>query len=276
MIHIVTDSTADLSPEMIEDYQIGVIPLSVYMNGRLYRDKIDITLADLFHAVDSSGQLPKTSAPPIAEFMPHFDCPDEVIYIGLSSQLSATMQNARLAAETLDKPIRLIDSLNLSTGIGQLVLLAAELRAQGSSADEIETAVRSTIPKIRTAFTIDTMEYLYKGGRCSAIQSVVGSLLKIRPVIEVRQDGTLGVKDRLRGSRAKVLSAMLASFEADLPQIDRHRVFVTHSGCFDDAETLREELGKMARFDEINVTLAGSVIGSHCGPNTIGIIYRMQ
>lgn len=276
MIHIVTDSTADLSPEMIQDYQIGVVPLAVNIQGNTYRDKIEISLVDLFHLVEKTGQLPKTSAPPVAEFLPYFDQPGEVIYIGISSQLSATQQNAALAAEMLQKPVRRIDSLNLSTGIGHLVMLAAELREAGKSADEIETEVRAAIPQLRTSFTIDTLEYLYKGGRCSAMANVVGSLLKIRPVIEVRQDGTLGVKDRLRGSRARVLRCMLDSFQADLEQINLHRVFVTHSGCYQDAEFLREELQQMAPIEHVDVTLAGSVIGSHCGPNTIGILYRLK
>ncbi len=276
MIHIVTDSTADLSPEMIQEYEIGVVPLAVNIQGKTYRDKIEITLADLFRMVEKTGQLPKTSAPPVAEFLPHFDRQGEVIYIGISSQLSATQQNAALAADMLQKPVRRIDSLNLSTGIGHLVMLAAELREDGKSAEEIENAVRAAIPKLRTSFTIDTLEYLYKGGRCSAMENVVGSLLKIRPVIEVKPDGTLGVKDRLRGSRAKVLRCMLDSLQADLEHMDMQRVFVTHSGCYEDAETLREELNRLGPFEHVDVTLAGSVIGSHCGPNTIGILYRLK
>ncbi len=276
MIHIVTDSTSDLSPEMIDQYQIGVIPLGVFIQGKTYRDKIEITLEELFRSVESTGQLPKTSAAPVGEFLPHFDQADEVIFIGISSKLSATIQNAMLAAEELEKPVRVIDSLNLSTGIGQLVMLAVELREQGNSAEEIETAVRAAIPKIRTSFTIDTLDYLYKGGRCTAMQSIVGSLLKIRPVIEVMPDGTLGVKDRLRGSRNKALMSMVEAFRADLSNIDLHRVFITHTRCHIDAEFLRQELRKIAPIEELAVTLAGSVIASHCGPNTIGIIYKVK
>lgn len=276
MIHIVTDSTSDLSPEMISQYQVGIIPLAVFIQGKTYRDKLEITLAELFHSVETTGQLPKTSAPPIAEFLPHFDHADEVIFIGISSKLSATIQNAVLTADELGKRVRVIDSLNLSTGIGQLVMLAAEMREHGCSAAEIEAGVRAAIPRVRTSFTIDTLEYLYKGGRCSAMQSVVGSLLKIRPVIEVLPDGTLGVKERLRGSRAKTLASMIETFRKDLPQIDLHRVFITHTGCHVDAEYLRLELQKIAPIEELAVTLAGSVIGSHCGPNTIGIIYMLK
>lgn len=276
MIHIVTDSTSDLNPEMIQKYDIGVVPLVVTVQEKSYRDQIEINIQDLFQSVKDTGQLPKTSAPAVTEFLPLFDKPGEIIFIGISSKLSATTQNAILAAETLGKPVRIIDSLNLSTGAGHLVMLAAELREQGCSADEIERAVRSTIPKLRSSFTVDTLDYLYKGGRCTAIESVVASLLKIRPVIEVKPDGTLGVKDKLRGSRSKALNSMLQAFQADLENIDPHRVFITHTGCHADAEALRAEIARMAPIEKLDITLAGCVIASHCGPDTIGILYRVK
>lgn len=276
MIHIVTDSTSDLSPELIQKYGIGVVPLGVTVQGKTFRDQIDISIEELFRSVEATGQLPKTSAPSAAEFMPFFDQPGDVIFIGISSQLSATVQNAILAANTLGKSVRIIDSLNLSTGSGHLVVLAAELREQGYSAAEIETAVRAAIPNLRSSFTVDTLDYLYKGGRCTAMESVVASLLKIRPVIEARPDGTLGVKDKLRGSRSKVLMAMLDAFRADIPSMDMHRVFITHTGCHQDAEYVRSEIAGMASIEHLDTTLAGCVVASHCGRNTIGILYRMK
>lgn len=276
MIHIVTDSTSDLNPEMIQKYSIGVVPLVVTVQEKTYRDQLDINIEELFHSVKETGQLPKTAAPAVTEFLRLFDQPGEVIFIGISSQLSATVQNAILAAETLGKPVRVIDSLNLSTGAGHLVMLAAELREQGCDADEIERAVRATIPKLRSSFTVDTLDYLYKGGRCTAIESVMASLLKIRPVIEVKPDGSLGVKEKLRGSRSKALHSMLQAFQADLENMDLHRVFITHTGCHADAEYLRAEIARMAPIEELDITLAGCVIASHCGPDTIGILYRVK
>lgn len=276
MIHIVTDSTSDLNPEMIKQYDIGVVPLGVTVQDKIYRDQIDITIDALFQSVKETGQLPKTSAPAVAEFLPFFDRPGEVIFIGISSQLSATVQNAIVAAETLGKPVRIIDSLNLSTGAGHLVMLAAELRQQGCDADEIERAVRAMIPKLRSSFTVDTLDYLYKGGRCTAMESVVASLLKIRPVIDAKPDGTLGVKDKLRGSRIKALNSMLEAFKADLDNIDPHRVFITHTGCHQDAEYLRAEIARMVTIEHLDTTLAGCVVASHCGPDTIGILYRVR
>lgn len=276
MIHIVTDSTSDLNPEMIQKYNIGVVPLVVTVQEKTYRDQLDINIEELFRSVKETGQLPKTAAPAVTEFLRLFDQPGEVIFIGISSQLSATVQNAILAAETLGKLVRVIDSLNLSTGAGHLVMLAAELREQGCNADEIERAVRATIPKLRSSFTVDTLDYLYKGGRCTAIESVMASLLKIRPVIEVKPGGTLGVKDKLRGSRGKALQSMLQAFQADLEHMDLHRVFITHTGCHADAEYLRAEIARMAPIEALDITLAGCVIASHCGPDTIGILYRVK
>jgi DegV family protein with EDD domain len=120
------------------------------------------------------------------------------------------------------------------------------------------------------------MEYLYKGGRCSALQAVVGSVLKIRPIIEVRPDGTMGVKEKARGTRQKGLQSMLDDFAAHLPELDRKRVFITHTGCDADAELLRQEIARLADPQEIRTTLAGSVISSHCGPDTIGILYMVK
>jgi DegV family protein with EDD domain len=169
--------------------------------------------------------------------------------------------------------VRVIDSLNLSTGIGLLALKAAELRTRGISSGDIETSVNAARQKVRTSFVVETMEYLYKGGRCNALQAIVGSTLKIRPIIEVRKDGTMGVKGKARGTRQKALELLLADFETDLPRLDPDRIFVTHSGCDQDAEFLVEEIKRLCSPNEIRITSAGIVISSHCGPGTIGILY---
>jgi len=128
-------------------------------------------------------------------------------------------------------------------------------------------------PKVRTAFVVDTMDYLYKGGRCTGLQAFVGSVLKIRPVIHVLPDGTLGVLDKVRGSRKKALDRLIARFKSDLPKVDLKRVFVTHSGCEADAEYLVGKLQELAPIENLITTVAGATIGSHCGPNTIGVLY---
>jgi len=275
MIEITTDSCCDLSPALIKQHQIRVINLNVFINGRDYKDG-ELTQAELFALADESGELPKTSAPSISEFVNLFDTPNDKLFIGISDKLSATLQNAIKGAEMANQPVRIIDSMNLSTGIGLLVLKAAELRDQGRTIDEIKEIIERTVPYVRTAFVIDTLDYLYKGGRCTAMQHVVGSMLRLRPVIEVRADGTLGVKEKIGGSRKKALNSMLESFKRSLPGVDLHRVFVTHTSCEEDAEYLKAELLKLAPIEEVCITEAGATIASHCGPNTIGILYILK
>jgi DegV family protein with EDD domain len=278
MINILTDSCSDLSLELLELYRIFVIRLSVFLDNRSFHDGLDIQLETLYELVSKTGQLPKTSAPSIAEINDFYaEIPGDLLFIGISSKLSATVQNALITAQQLtNRNITVIDSQNLSTGIGLLVLKAAELRDLGFSLEQIKEEIEATIPKVRTSFVIDTLDYLYKGGRCSAMESIIGSLLKIRPVIEVKQDGTLGIKDKTRGTRKKALTTMLEGFQANLGQIDLHRVFVTHSGCDEDAEFLVEELKKIAPIENLHITRAGATIASHCGPNTIGVLYLVN
>ncbi len=275
MVQVLTDSCSDLSQELIRRFNIAVIPLSVFVAGKTYLDGINITLEELFEQVNQSGQLPKTSAPSVANFIDFFSQFDEeMICITIGAKLSATYQSAKIATESLpDRKIHIIDSANLSTGIGLLVCKAAELRDQGLNAEQIVSQIQQTVGKVRTSFVVDTLDYLYMGGRCSAVQNIVGSLLKIRPVIEVRRDGTLGVKEKLRGTRRRALDTLLENFKDNLPEIDLHRVFVTHSGCEADAIYLKDGLNQLAEIEEICITRAGATIASHCGPNTIGILY---
>jgi DegV family protein with EDD domain len=278
MVSIVTDSTSDLGSDIAAEFKLTVIPLSVTIGGEVYQDGVDIQQKDLFALVVKHGELPKTAAPSVGEFTKAFDRKDDVIFIGISSKLSATIQNAKLAADMLqDGRVRVVDSLNLSTGVGLLALRAAELRDKGFSAEAIEMDILASTPKVRTSFVIDSMEYLYKGGRCTALQAFAGSVLKIHPIIEVQQDGSLGVKEKARGTLRKGYQSMLDDFEAHLPELDRQRVFVTHT-CDDseDVQFLVEEVKRIAAPQEVRITQAGSVISSHCGPDTIGILYMVK
>ena len=276
MIQIFCDSTADLGKELPARFGIHVVPMTVIHAGHEYKDGVELDTTALFARVQETDQLPTTSAPSAGDFVQAFDLDGEHVCITISSKLSAANQNARLASAEHAGRIRVIDSLNLSSGIGLLVLLAADLRDQGKSVDEIEQAVLAAVPKVHTSFIVETMEYLYKGGRCTAVQALVGSLLKIRPVIAVRPDGSLGVKDKLRGTRKKALDALLADLEGNLPYLDRQRIFVTHTGCDADAAYLAEEIKRLAAPVEVLVTTAGAVVASHCGPDTIGILYLLK
>ncbi len=273
MINIITDSTSDLGADIAAEFNLSVVPLLVTIGGRVYRDGVDIRQRDLFALVQEHGELPKTAAPSVGEFIKAFDRPGDCIFIGISSKLSATIQNALLAAQSFPAgKVRVIDSLNLSTGVGLLALQAAGLRDQGVASEQIEKELQASVPKLCTSFVIDTMDYLYKGGRCTAIQAIAGSVLKIHPIIEVHEDGTLGVKEKARGTRQKGIQRMLDDFAAHLDQLDPRRVFVTHTTSEDDAEFLKNEIIRLAAPQDVRITSAGSVISSHCGPGTIGIL----
>lgn len=273
MLQITTDSCADLSQQLLDAHGVRAVPLHVLVNGQDHLDT-DLPVSQLFESVEKTGELPKTAAPSVREFIEFYDGNDPILYVGLSSQLSATMGNAQLAKDQMNKSdLYLIDSLNLSTGIGLLTLKAVDLRNAGKSAEEIVAEIEATRPKVKTAFVIDTMDYLYKGGRCNGLQAFVGSMLQIRPIINVREDGTLGVLDKVRGNRQKALDRLLKGFKKDLPHVDLTRVFITHTGCDADAEYLASELKAMAKIKDVHITLAGATIASHCGPGTVGILY---
>jgi DegV family protein with EDD domain len=275
MVNVLTDSCSDLSPELIQDHNIQVIRLPVIIDNKLYRDGLDIDPNQLYALVDKIGQLPKTSAPSVSEFMSFFqNIAGESIFVGIGSKLSGTLQNATLAARQIKRQdIRLIDSNNLSTGEGLLVIKAAEMATSGASPAEIEKEILATVPKVHTSFVIDTLDYIYKSGRCTAIQAIFGSMLKIRPIIEVNQSGILEIKEKSRGTLKRGMDSLLENFKKNLPDIDMHRVFITHSGNSQDAQYLAGELQKIAQPEQLCVTTAGATICSHCGPNTIGILY---
>jgi DegV family protein with EDD domain len=277
MIRIITDSTADIGIDLAKRFDIEVVPLTVILGDQQFKDGQDIQTQQLFDYVKLHGELPKTSAISVAEIGKVFRGTDEIVYVSISSKLSASFAHASLAARERGLPrIHLVDSLNLSTGTGLLAIRAAELRNAGKSATEIGVTLRKDVARVRSSFTIDTLEYLYLGGRCSAITNLAGSVLHIRPVIEVKPDGTLGVKDKVRGSRARALQSILDSFDHDRIDIDYHRVFITHTGCDDDAAFLETEIRKMSHPEELCITTAGAVVASHCGPNTIGILYMLK
>lgn len=191
MLNILTDSCADLSQQLIDAHGLRVIPLHVLVNAKDHHDN-DLTLGELFSSVNQTGALPKTSAPSVREFVDFFDQEETIVYVGLSSELSATMANAQMAADLLKKPdLHLVDSRNLSTEIGLLALKAADLRDAGRTAEEIVSEITAFRSKVKTAFVIDTMDFLHNGGRCTGLQAFVGSMLQIRPVIHVHP-GRLG------------------------------------------------------------------------------------
>ncbi len=277
-IKIIADSTCDLPKEVIEKFDITILPLYVVMDEKSYKDGVETTVQDLFDYSDRTKQTPKTSAAPVPDFIEAFaryaEQGYDIIYIGISSGLSSTVQNATIAAaEFEDTKIFAFDSFNLSTGIGLQVMLACELREQGLSAEEIIEKLEETRPKVRSSFVIDVMTYLHRGGRCTTLQAVGATMLSLKPQIVV-EDGKLRSAKKFRGNIIKSAVAYVNDTLENIERIDDKRIFITHSPC-DEAlvSAVREAIESKGYFKEILESTAGSVISSHCGPNCLGILF---
>ena len=277
MVRILADSTCDLSKELTERYNITIIPLYVRLGDDEYLDGINITPAELYKWSDEHGQTPKTAAPGIEDISKLLDPAgsDEYVIFTISSSMSASFNNARLAAESMEMSdrVHVIDSENLSTGIGLQVIRAAELAAAGKNAAEIVSEIESIKGKVRASFVIDTLVYLHRGGRCSGLAALFGSVLKLHPRIAVT-GGAMHPEQKYRGSSRKYVLEYVKDMEPELKKARRDRVFITHSPC-DRAvvESVRAYLESLGHFDEILETDAGSVVASHCGPGTLGVLF---
>ena len=281
MIKIITDSTNDLGKDLLQQLNIDVIPLSVNFSEETYLDGVEITTTELYEKVEKLNQLPKTAAVSIQAFIDIFEKyvneGYEIVYTGISKALSRTFENAYLAAQEVNpEKIHLVDSMNLSTGIGLLLMKAAKYRDQGMSGAEIKAKLEKDRNNVRSQFAVETMEYLHKGGRCSGITRFVGSLLKLKPIIQVRE-GKMGVGKLPRGKMVIALNTLIKQLEEDLPNLDKDVVVITHSLAFESCEYLEAKLAELLG-DEVPVisTNAGCVISSHCGKGTIGILYMVN
>ncbi|WP_017811270.1 MULTISPECIES: DegV family protein [Paenibacillus] len=280
-IRIFADSTCDLPASWLDEHQVGIVPLYVTFGEQVYRDGVDIKPADLYQRVQQQGQLPKTSAPSPADFIqafaPVIEAGQDIIYISLSSALSSTYANARIAAEEWEEGrVNVLDSLNLSSSIGLLVMKAVHAAAAGASVQEIIRLLTDMRGRIETEFAIDSLEYLYKGGRCSGMQNLIGSLLKIRPVIEVTPQGTLVPAYKVRGKREKAVEQLLRNAIANADRLDEEVIFVVHSFAEEEAKMMQAVLREQTNARQVMITEAGCVISSHCGPQTIAIMYATQ
>ena len=280
MVKIITDSTNDLSKEIIEKLDIEVIPLSVNFKDASYLDGIDITTEELYKIVEQKKELPKTSAVPIATFMDVFkkylDEGYEIVYTGISSFMSSSFNNANMAVQELETDkVFVVDSMNLSTGIGLLVLKACKDRDNGLSAKEIAENMKNNTKLVLSQFAIETMEYLYKGGRCSSVAKIFGSILRIKPIIAVR-DGKMHVAAKPLGKMQKALDMMIKQIEEDKDRLDLDHILVTHSLAFESRDYILPILKEKFPGVDIIDTVAGCVISSHCGKGTIGILYMVK
>ncbi|WP_058304311.1 DegV family protein [Gorillibacterium timonense] len=276
-IKIFTDSTSDLTPKLLERFDIGIVPLYVVFGETSYRDGVDMVPGTLYRLVDETGNLPKTSAPSPGDFLSHFEpfIQDgfDILYIGLSSEISSTIQNATIAANQFEEGrITVIDSRNLCTGIGLQVVQAARLAEEGKTVQEITTYLLNKRGDIESEFLIDTLDYLHKGGRCSSVQALIGNMLKIRPIVKV-VDGKMIVPVKIRGKREKALQQLLDNALVNARQMVPGTLYVAHSYALEEAEYLRDELARATGEKDIPITEAGCVISSHCGRQTVGIFY---
>lgn len=276
-VKILTDSTSDLSPELLKANDIAVIPLYVSFADQVYKDGVEITPEKVYVKVKELGKLPKTAAPSPGDFrnffQPFITEGYDLIYIGLSSHFSSTFQNAVIASQDFpENRIEIFDSLNLSTGVGLQVMKAVDYAKQGLGIKAIAERLKSHVKKVETEFIIDTLNYLYLGGRCSGMQNFIGTLSKFRPIVKV-VNGKMVLANKIRGKRQRALAALLDSTLRNKEHIDLSRIFVTHSSGIEDARYLKEQLENLTAAKEVIITNAGCVISSHCGPNTVGILY---
>lgn len=275
-IKIISDSTCDLPQEVLEKFNITMIPLSVIKDGKSFTDGVDITPADIFAHVANGGDLCSTAAVNIGEYEEYFSKYasdyDGVIHINISAEFSSCHQNARLAAENFDN-VRVIDSRNLSTGQGLVVLKACELAKTCESLEQLKAELDEFTGKVEASFVLDQLKYMVKGGRCSSAAALGANLLNLKPCIEVK-DGKMSVVKKYRGNYAKSLAAYVKDRLANRDDLDKGTLFVTRTPVTDDClEAVKNAVETYGDFENVYWTEAGCTISCHCGPGTLGVLF---
>ena len=278
-VKIISDSTCDLSKELVEKYNISILPLHIVLGEAEYKDGEEIGPDEIYKWADENKTTPKTSAIAITDVMDAYEKwlkdYDEVVIFSISGKMSTTVNVMRMGADELEVEDRVfvVDSENLSTGSGLLVIEAAIMAQEGKSAKEIVACIEELKSRVKASFVVDTLTYLHRGGRCSGVAALAGGALKLHPKIVV-EDGAMKPDKKYRGKMKKVILDYAKEMEEKLLQAKKDRVFITHSGC--EAEVLEgveEYLKSLNYFEEILITRAGGVISSHCGPGTLGVLY---
>ncbi len=279
MVKIISDSTCDLSPELIAKYDIDILPLHILLGEDEYEDGKNITPEQIYSWSDENKTTPKTSAPALTDaielFKPYIDEGREIVCFSISSSMSTSGNVMRIAAEELEAEdcITVIDSANLSTGIGLLVIEAAIMAQNNHTVEEIVSAIEALKPNVRASFVVDTLTYLYRGGRCNAVSAMAGGVLKLHPKIVV-ENGAMNASKKYRGKINSAIMTYVKDMEDDLKAGRPDRVFITHSGCDRTiVEEVHSYLENLGVFSEILETRAGGVISSHCGPGTLGVLF---
>lgn len=275
---ILADSTCDLSPELAARYEIMILPLNILLGEKSCRDGTEITPDEIYAWADAQHTTPKTAAPAMGDAVQALKKAAQaglpVICFGISEEMSSSCQVMRLAAEEAGiGNVHVIDSRNLSTGIGLQILRAAQLAAAGVEARDIAARIEAARDKVRASFVVDTLTYLHRGGRCSAVTALLGNALHLKPKITV-EHGKMGVAKKYRGSREHVILQYVEDLVPQLLHADPACVFITHSGVGGDIiAAVSDRLAALGRFEHIHITRAGGVISSHCGPGTLGVLF---
>ena len=277
---IIVDSTCDLPKDIIEKNDIVIVPLTVNFPDETFYDGVDITTPELYKMVSERGILPKTAAITLGEiynvFEKYINLGYDIIYTGISSHMSKSYENAVMMSKEFDNGrIEVVDSLNLSTGIGLVVLKACKWRDEGKDVHEIASLMRETIPYVRSQFIVDTMEFLHKGGRCSSVAKLFGTILKIKPLIVVRE-GKMSVGGKPRGKIEACLDKLVDMVIEDKENIELDTVFVTHSEADYSCEYLTGKVKEVLPEANLLTSRAGCIISTHCGPGTIGVLYILK
>ena len=275
-IRITSDSTCDLN-HLVEERNIGILPLQVNLDAQSFHDGIDITPQDIFDFVEKTKILPKTSAPSIGDYEEFFaeqlKLGEEVIHFNISAKSSGSHNMARQAAESFNGKVRVIDSKALSTGQGLLVLKACDMRDAGKSSAEIEEAINELKQRVNTSFVPDSLDYLHKGGRVSGMIKVVAGMFKIHPLIYM-EDGQLVPGKKYKGRMDVLLKQYVQDLKEMYPNYDKSRCFITHSSAEANVVNVaKEKVKELFEFDEVIETVAGSIITSHCGKGTLGVLF---
>ena len=275
-IKITSDSTCDLSKELLEKYNISLVPLTVIKDDQAYTDGITITTDEIFAHVAAGGNLCSTTAGSMGDYIDVFkkyaNSYDAIVHISLSSGLSSSYQNACLAAEEFSN-VAVIDSKNLSTGQGLVVLKACELAKSAASLEEIVQILNDFTDKVEASFLLDQLGYMVKGGRCSTVAALGANLLNLKPCIEVK-DGKMGVVKKYRGNYSKCLGSYVKDRLANREDLDRTNLFITRTPVSDEClQAVETAVQEYADFENIYWTMAGCTISCHCGPGTLGVLF---
>lgn len=275
-IKIMSDSTCDLSPDLLEKYNIAIVPLTVIKDGQSFSDGINITTEDIFNHVAAGGNLCTTAAMNMAEYLEWFEKfaneYDAIFHINISSEFSSSYQNARLAASEFDN-VRVIDSRNLSTGQGLVVLEACKLAESCDDLDEMENKLIEFTGKVEASFLLDRLDYMVKGGRCSTVAALGANLLSLKPCIEVK-DGRMSVVKKYRGNYAKCLSSYVRDRLSERDDLDHGTLFVTHTPVSEEGlAAVAEAVDSCEKFETVYWTDAGCTVSCHCGPGTLGVLF---